>query len=125
MKNGTQSSNRLTLVDDSSSDQVRVGSTRADVTAADAALDSHSTGDMAANADNPLKDLLQNKALFAVVSVACFTAAVAAGSYSIWLSRRKVAHEAFTSVSDLLTTCHNRMSQMENDLKSLSRVRSA
>jgi hypothetical protein len=74
---------------------------------------------------NPLKDLLQNKALFAVVSIACFTAAVAAGSYAIWLSRRKVAREAFTSVSDLLTTCQNRMSQMENDLNSLSRARSA
>jgi hypothetical protein len=62
---------------------------------------------------------MHNKALFVVVSAACAAAALAAGSYAIWLSKRNVAREALSNVNDLLQTCQSRMSQIEHDLKSI------
>jgi len=70
----------------------------------------------------PIEDLLHNKALFATVSIACLTAAIAAGSYALWLSRKRAAQEALTSVNDLLKTCQNRMSQIDKELKRLPRA---
>jgi hypothetical protein len=80
--------------------------------------------DEPSSASGPLDDLMNNKALFAAVSVACLTAAVAAGSYAIWLGRRNAAQKALTSVHDLLKTCERRMTQMDKELKRLPRVQS-
>jgi hypothetical protein len=73
----------------------------------------------------PIDDLLRNKALFVVVSLACLTAAVAAGSYAVWLSKQNAAEKALSNVHDLLKTCEKRMSQMDKDLKRLPRAQSA
>ncbi|MGO8669906.1 MAG: hypothetical protein ACLQVD_00820 [Capsulimonadaceae bacterium] len=66
------------------------------------------------------RDLMQNKVLFAVVSITCLTAAVATGSYAVWLSRRKATEQAVTTVHELLDTCQDRMQQLEKDLRALS-----
>ena len=51
------------------------------------------------------------------VSIACLTAAIASGSYAIWLSRRQAAQQALTDVNDLLKTCQTRMYQLESDFQ--------
>jgi len=58
-------------------------------------------------------------AVFAAVSAGCAAAAIATGSYALWLSRRRIADEALTSVHDLLKTCQERVSQIEKELSYL------
>ena len=53
------------------------------------------------------------------VSVACATAAIAAGSYAIWLTRQKAARKTLMDVQDILRICQERMHQMEDDLNHL------
>ncbi|MDQ2687300.1 MAG: hypothetical protein M3Y28_05480 [Armatimonadota bacterium] len=72
-------------------------------------------GDAAETASVPTNRAL----LFIVVSAACAAAAVAAGSYAVWLSRQRVARETLTNVQDILKTCQDRMHQMEDDLNRL------
>ena len=55
-------------------------------------------------------------AVFAAVSAGCAAAAIATGSYALWLSRRRIADEALMSVHDLLKTCQDRVSQIEKEL---------
>jgi hypothetical protein len=57
--------------------------------------------------------------IFVAVSVACAVAAIAAGSYAIWLTRQKVAHETISNVQDILKICQERMHQLEDDLNLL------
>ena len=62
----------------------------------------------------------QNQLLiFAAVSAGCAAAAVASGSYALWLSRRKIADEALTNVHDILKTCQDRVTRMEAELSQL------
>ncbi len=67
----------------------------------------------------PLAQTSRQALVFVLVSVACATAALAAGTYAIWLTRRQAAQNALTDVRDLLRTCHDRMVQMEDDLHRL------
>jgi hypothetical protein len=62
---------------------------------------------------------MQNRVLFIAVSAACAAAAIAAGSYAVWLSRKRFARDAIMDVHDLLETCNDRMRQMEQDLSNL------
>lgn len=103
---------------DNNGDEIGAGNSLDDV--ADARGD-HDSEPPAA----PIQELLQSKPLFVAVSVACFTAAVAAASYAIYLDRRKAAQKALTSVHDLLKTCEMRMSQMDKELKRLPQARSS
>ena len=112
MKNGTQS-NKLTLVD-KNGEEIPVKTSVDDLSV------EYIPGDSDAKSESRANSVLTNKVLFVVVSVACATAAIAAGSYAVWLSRRKVAQEALTNVQDLLETCQDRMSQMENDLNAIT-----
>lgn len=64
----------------------------------------------------PLAHTSRQALIFVLVSVACATAALASGTYAIWLTRRQAAQNALTDVRDLLRTCHDRMVQMEDDL---------
>ena len=62
----------------------------------------------------------QNQLLvFAAVSTGCAAAAIATGSYALWLSRRKMADDALISVHDILKTCQERVTQIEADLTHL------
>lgn len=120
MRNGTRSNHRLTLIDNNG-DEIGNKSPLDDIAvAADVPLETHEP-----EPPGPIDDLLHNKAVFAAVSIACLTAAVAAGSYALWLSRRKADQAALTNVHDLLKTCQSRMSQMEKDLKRLPRTSSS
>ncbi|BDI32387.1 hypothetical protein CCAX7_44380 [Capsulimonas corticalis] len=112
MKNGTQS-NKLTLVD-KNGEEIPVKASVDDLSV------EYIPGESESKHDSSVNNVLNNKVLFVVVSVACATAAVAAGSYAVWLSRRKVAQEALTNVQDLLETCQDRMSQMEQDLNNIT-----
>lgn len=53
------------------------------------------------------------------VSIACTTAAVATGSYAVWLSRHQATRQALTDVNDILKSCQTRMQQLEADVKRL------
>jgi len=64
----------------------------------------------------PLVHTSRQALVFVLVSIACATAALASGTYAIWLTRRQAAQNALTDVRDLLQTCHDRMVQMEDDL---------
>ncbi len=130
MKNGTQSNGSLRLVDSTGESVGSDARATSRIGELKMSLSDGSNGPGAEQAEdspcgNPMTEILQNKVVFGVVSIACLTAAVAAGSYAIWLSRRKVADEALTHVGDLLKTCQSHMSQMERDLKSMSQVQSA
>lgn len=57
--------------------------------------------------------------VFVAVSIACAFAAIASGSYALWLTRQKVARETISNVQDLLKICQDRMHQMEDDLNFL------
>lgn len=114
MKNGSRF-NKLTLVDNA-------GEALADAHGVeDSTVDYYSSsvsedGDVAITFPLPST----NRALlFIVVSAACAAAAVATGSYAIWLSRQRVARETLTNVQDILKICQDRMHQMEDDLNRL------
>ncbi|MGI4792104.1 MAG: hypothetical protein ACRYFS_25050 [Janthinobacterium lividum] len=57
--------------------------------------------------------------IFVAVSIACTAAAVATGSYAVWLSRQQAAHRTLTDVNDILRSCQTRMHQLESDLQRL------
>lgn len=57
--------------------------------------------------------------VFMAVSIACTTAAVATGSYAIWLSRHQAARQALIDVNDILKSCQSRMQQLEADVQRL------
>ena len=57
--------------------------------------------------------------VFLAVSVACTTAAIATGSYTIWLSRHQAARQALIDVNDILKSCQIRMQQLEADVQRL------
>ncbi len=56
---------------------------------------------------------------FVIVSAGCAAAAIATGSYALWLSRHQLAGEALTNVRDILKTCQDRVTQMEEELSHL------
>ncbi len=57
--------------------------------------------------------------MFMVVSIACATAAVATGSYAVWLSRHQAARQTLIDVNDILKSCQTRMQQLEADIQRL------
>ncbi len=117
-KNGTPFSagrRSLTLVDGPDGDAAAPSDTE------DAAAD-YFTASMAQEAELavvPLARTSRQALVFVLVSVACATAALASGTYAVWLTRRQAAQNALTDVRDLLRTCHDRMVQMEDDLHRL------
>lgn len=111
MRNGSKS-DRLTLVD-SAGDPLEEGRDVEDSAADYYTASVSEDGDAAALAPfTPAGSIL----LFVTVSVACAAAAIAAGTYALWLSRHKAARETLTNVQDLLRVCQDRMHQMEDDL---------
>ena len=115
MRNGTTSNlNKLIMV--SSNGRPMPGSASVD----DAAVDYPFNSD----ADVPLvvNDARGTRAtmlVFMAVSIACTTAAVATGSYAIWLSRHQAARQALIDVDDILKSCQSRMQQLEADVQRL------
>ncbi len=111
MRNGTRS-NKLRLVDNSVSTIGETGEAVAD-------QDARSSGDwgwlVRADREGGVSSIL----ILFTMSVACATAAVAAGSYALWLTRHRSAHKTLTDVQDILKVCQERMWQMENDLNHL------
>ncbi len=57
--------------------------------------------------------------IFMAVSIACLTAALATGSYAIWLARHQATRQALTDVNDILKSCQTRMQQLEADVQRL------
>ncbi len=115
MRNGTTSNtNKLVLV--SSTDQPVHGQDLVD-DAAVARL-SGSDNERAAIADDAAKTRV-TLLVFLAVSVACTTAAIATGSYTLWLSRHQAARQALTDVNDILKSCQIRMQQLEADVQRL------
>ena len=115
MRNGTLSNaNKLVLVN--SSGQPVQGQDMVD----DAAVDylSGSEGDQNA-AFEELRKKRMTLLIFMAVSIACMTAAVATGSYAIWLARHQAARQALTDVNDILKSCQSRMQQLEADVQRL------
>ena len=117
MRNGTRSNHRLLLIDNNGEEISKKRSLDDIAVATDKPGEEQGT-----EKSGPVDDLLNNKALFATVSIACLTAAIAAGTYAIWLQRKKDAQKALTNVNDLLKTCQNRMSQIDKELKRLPRA---
>ncbi len=96
----------------------REGDTAAPTDTEDSAADyfSASLAQEAEEAAMPLARASRQALVFVLVSVACASAALASGTYAIWLTRRQAAQNALTDVRDLLRTCHDRMVQMEDEL---------
>jgi hypothetical protein len=121
MKSGTQSNrqsaHRLTLID-------RHGQEIAEAQDGDQASAEYSVSTVAEPSVQEVgsADVSRRHKLiaFVVVSAGCTAAAVITGSYAFWLSRRRMASEALLSVHDLLETCRDRVSRMEQDLSSIS-----
>ncbi len=115
MRNGTTSNgNKLVLVN--SSGRPVHGQDLVD----DAAVDYLSGSETEAPA--PSEDSRKARAtllVFMAVSIACTTAAIATGSYAIWLSRHQAARQALTDVNDILKSCQSRMQQLEADVQRL------
>ena len=86
----------------------------------DAAVDYPHEAD---NQSAPSADRAQNARntllVFAAVSITCMAAALATGSYAVWLGRRQAAQKAIIDVNDLLKTCQTRMRQLEMDVQNL------
>jgi len=55
------------------------------------------------------------------VTITCTAAAIATGSYAVWLMRHQATQQALTDVNDLLETCKTRMEQLELDVQHLPR----
>ena len=115
MRNGTTfNANKLVLVN--SSGRPMGGSDSVD----DAAVDYQSGSDNDAN--GLTEDVQKTRVtllVFMAVSIACTTAAIATGSYAVWLSRHHAARQALTDVDDILRSCQNRMQQLEADVQRL------
>jgi hypothetical protein len=112
MRNGTQS--KLTLIDNAGNEL----SARAVVDDLSVSYDDPPrSGEEAEPRSEPF---WTNKRVFAAVSIACATAAIAAGTYAIWLSRQTSTASAITDVREILENANKRMSQMEADLHTLS-----
>ena len=111
MKNGTPSNN-LILVD--SAGQVITGQEAADDAAYEYGYREESVAPVESSGGSRNTLLL-----FMAVSFACTAAAVATGSYAVWLSRHAASQQALTDVNDLLKTCQTRMRQLETDYRSL------
>ena len=99
--------NRLVLVDG-----------RGREAADDSALEYGYREDAAASGA-PSGDVRNTLLVLVAVSFACTAAAVATGSYALWLSRQSASRQALTDVGDLLRTCQTRMEQLETDYRSL------
>jgi hypothetical protein len=114
MKNAT-TSDRLTLVDDDS----REGESHGDGNGIGAGYNGAADDGGGPSSAAAFASLMNNRVLFIAVSVACATAAIAAGSYAAWLSRKRFTQDAIMDVHDLLETCNQRMRQMDQDLSNL------
>lgn len=102
MKNGTQS-DRLTLVDSDGQDiSDRNGATQ----------NTKSTDAGQGDQTSPVSPVL----ILFTISIACATAAIAAGSYGLWLTRQKAARRTLTDVQDILRLCQERMQKMDAEL---------
>lgn len=109
MKNGTHSNpNRLVLVNNNGFPYG--GHESVD----DATVDyrDNSEGEMK-DSDNYNSTLV----VLASVSVACAAAAIATGSYALWLSRQQTTRRVLTDVNEILKSCQNRMQQLEADVQ--------
>jgi len=93
---------------------------RSQESADDAAVDyqSRPDGEVIIPMDDAERTRMTMLVLMAV-SIACTTAAVATGSYAIWLSRHQAARQALTDVNDILKSCQARMQQLEADVQRL------
>ena len=115
MRNGTLSNgNKLVLVN--SNGRPVEGLDLVD----DAAVDYLSGSDN--EAPVPADDVRRTRMtllVFMAVSIACTTAAIATGSYAVWLSRHQAARQALTDVNDILKSCQSRMQQLEADVQRL------
>ena len=112
MKNGIQSS-KLVMVDSGGHE---IGGQEAmDNTAIDYAY----RVDTDTSAVDPNAGFRTTLFVFMAVSIACTTAAIAAGSYAVWLSRHQAAKKTLTDVNDILKTCQTRMRQLEADVQNL------
>lgn len=114
MRNGTQSS-KLTLIDGAGK---AIGE---DADALDPSMEYYAasvTEDGDGGQESAPASISPVLILF-TVSLACAAAAIAAGSYALWLSRQKAARQTLTDVQDILRICQDRMHQMEDDLNHL------
>ena len=111
MRNGTHF-NRLTLVSDGHGDNPQ-----------DDADDAASYYPYKPQSDQVFADeaaqVQRTFVVFLSLSIACAAAALATGSYAVWLSRHEAARQALTDVNEILKSCQSRMSQLEADLQRL------
>ena len=109
MKNGIHSSlNRLILVNNNGFPFA--GQESVD----DAAVDyRHGSETEMQDSDNLNTTLV----VLASVSLACAAAAIATGSYALWLSRQHSTQKVLTDVNEILKSCQNRMQQLEADVQ--------
>ena len=115
MRNGTLSNtNKLILV--SSNGRPVHGQDSVD----DAAVDYVQGSDNEASLllDNTRNTRVTMLVLMAA-TIACTTAAIATGSYAVWLSRHQAERQALTDVGEILRSCQRRMQQLEADVQRL------
>ncbi len=112
MKNGTQS-NKLMMVDGSGHEIG--GHDSMD----DAAADYAYVIDQEASALEAVQNVRTMLFVLTAVSATCVTAAIASGTYALWLARRQGTHKVLTDVNDILKTCQSRMRQLEAEVQQL------
>jgi len=100
MKNGTHSSKLMMMVDNRGPELVI----------------SDSMDDAAVDAAQSVRSTL---VVLIAVSTVCMMAAIASGSYALWLAKRQGTHKALTDVNDILKTCQLRIRQLETEVQQL------
>ncbi len=109
MRNDIHSNqNRLVLVNNSG--HPFAGQESVDDTAVDYRHSSESEMPDTDNLNTPL-------VVLASVSLACAAAAIATGSYALWLSRQHSTQKVLTDVNEILKSCQTRMQQLEADVQ--------
>ena len=109
MKNGTRfNSNRLVLVNNNGFPFA--GQESMDDTAVDYR---HNSETEMTDSDHLNTTLV----VLASVSLACAAAAIATGSYALWLSRQQTTQKVLTDVNEILKSCQSRMQQLESDVQ--------
>lgn len=112
MKNGTHS-NKLMMVDNS--DRGLFISDSMD----DAAVDSVYVREQESAALDAVQSVHSTLVVLIAVSTICMMAAIASGSYALWLAKKQGTHKSLTDVNDILRTCQMRIRELETEVHQL------
>ena len=112
MKNGTLS-NSLKMVDNNGQEVAKSDSMD------DAAVDHVYTREQETASIDAVQSVHSTLVVLIAVSTVCMMAAIASGSYALWLAKRQGTHEVLTDVNEILKTCQLRIRQLETEVQLL------